>query len=286
MMWCKKKSAFILGLSLLIAVFVWGQIGMYLVHLLFGVNIRVNFFKFCISLFKERSFYYFLMIVLLNAFIAYTVLVTLIKVTEQYILAKRFKQKLVQLKNTELTNILNQEYNRQSQDIMVVHHNQSLAFTIGCMKPYIVLSSGLIEMLEDHELEAVIEHETFHQRNRDPLKVFILQLISQSLWFIPVTKWAYQNYKIMSEVLADGYAIQRTGSELGLGSALLKLIKNEFHPGIGPVLVHFSDESVNYRLQQLVNPQKAIPVRLTTTSIVVSIHMLFLFMGMVLVTMT
>lgn len=286
MMWCKKKSAFILGLSLLIAVFVWSQIGMYLAHLLFGVNIRINFFKFCVSLFKESSFYYFLVTILLNAFIAYTVLVTLIKITKQYVLSKRFKQKLFQLKNIELTNILNEEFNRQSQDIMVIHHNQSLAFTIGCGKPYIVLSSGLIEMLEDHELEAVIEHETFHQRNRDPLKVFILQLISQSLWFIPVTKWSYQNYKIMSEMLADGYAIQKTGSELGLGSALLKLIKNEFHTGMSPILVHFSDESVNYRLQQLVNPQKAIPVKLTTTSIVISIHVLFLFMSMVLVTIT
>lgn len=284
MMWCKKKSAFILGLSLLIAVFVWSQIGMYLAHLLFGVNIRVNFFKFCISLFKESSFYYFLVIILLNAFIAYTILVTIIKITKQYVLSKKFKQKLFQLKNIELTNILNDEFNRQSQDIMVIDHNQSLAFTIGCVKPYIVLSSALLEMLEDHELEAVIEHETFHQRNRDPLKVFILQLISQSLWFIPVTKWAYQNYKIMSEVLADEYAIQRTGSELGLGSALLKLVKNNFHTSIGPVVVHFSDESVNYRLQQLVNPQKAIPVKLTTTSIVISIHVLFLFMSMVLVT--
>lgn len=286
MMRWKKQSSFILGLSILIALLVWSQMGMYLAHLLFGVNIRVNFFKFCISLFKEDSFYYFLVISLLNVCIAYTVLLTLSKVVEQYIACNRFKQRILQLKHIELTHILNQECNRQDKDLLVIDHPQALAFTIGYIKPYIVLSSSLVEMLEDHELEAVVEHEAFHQKNHDPLKVFILQLISQSLWFIPITKWSYQNYKIISELLADEYAIQRTGSELGLASALLKLIKNAFHIDKGPILVHFADESVNYRLKQLVDPQKAIPVKLKAISIIISIYALLLFMGMILFTVT
>jgi Zn-dependent protease with chaperone function len=157
---------------------------------------------------------------------------------------------------------------------------------MGFRKPLIVLSTGLIEMLDRHELEAVIEHEAFHQNNHDSLKIFILQLISQALWFIPLTKWTYQNYKIISELMADEYAVIKTGSELGLGSALLKLIKNCFHENAAPVLAHFADGSVNYRLQQLVDPQKNIPVKLETISIVISINVLLLFMSMIVLAVT
>lgn len=285
-MWWKRKSLLVFGLSILIAALVWSQMGMYLAHVLFGVNLQVNFFKFCISLFSENSFYYFLVIILLNVLIAYTILITIFKIAEQYLLAKRFRKKILDVENMELSSILNQEFNMKNKEIIVIEHDQSLAFTVGYRRPSIVLSSGLVEILEDHELEAVIEHETFHQQNYDSLKIFILQLISQVLWFIPLTKWSYQNYKIISELMADNYAIQKMGTELGLSSALLKLIRNYFSSKASPILVHFSEEAVNYRLQQLVEPKRTIPVKLETTSIVISIYVMLLFMGMILVTIT
>lgn len=281
-MWWKKKSLSLIGLSLLLAVFVWSQMGMYLAHLIFGVSIKVNFFKFCISLFKENSLYYFLIIILLNALIAYTGMITLIKSVQQFILLRRFSKKIMGLRNRELTHMINQKFERHNRDIIIIEHEHSLAFTMGFKNPNIILSSGLISMLEDHELEAVVEHETFHKKNNDSLKIFILQLISQALWFIPVTKWCYQNYKIISEVLADEYAIQKMGSEISLGSALLKLIKNYFNEKSAPILVHFSDESVNYRLQQLVDPQRNIPVKLEPKAILISVNVLLLLMVMIL----
>ncbi|MED4731920.1 M56 family metallopeptidase [Aneurinibacillus migulanus] len=286
MMGWKQRAFFVMGLSLLIAILVWSQMGIYLAHALFGVNLQVNFFKFCISLFREGSFYYFLIIIVLNTLIVYTVLITLIKTAQQYFLLGRFRKKILSLRNTELTGILNQEFERENEDIMVINHKQLLAFTVGFRRPYIVLSSSLIEILEDHELKAVVEHETFHQKNYDSLKVFVLLLISQTLWYIPLTKWSYQNYKIISELLADEYAIQRMGSELSLGSTLLKLVKNCFSENSTPILVHFSDGSVNYRLQQLVDPKKTIPVRMEARLIVISVYILILLMSMIMLAVT
>lgn len=283
MMCWKRRSVFVVALSFAIAFFVWSQMGMYIAHLLFGVDVEVNFFKLCISLFKEESLYYFLVIFLLNAFIAYTVLLTLYKVAEQYVLSKRFKTKLSHLNNHELTTLFNQKFNRKKNDILVIDHDQSLAFTHGFIKPTIVLSTSLIKILENHELEAVVQHETYHQKNYDSLKIFILQLISQGLWFIPITKWSYQNYKIISELLADKYAISKTGSELGLSSALVKLIKICFKENARPMLVHFSDESVNYRLQQLVSPKNSIPVSLNKRSVFISIQVLIFLMAMIII---
>lgn len=198
---------------------------MYLAHLIFGVDVKVNFFRFCVSLFKENTVYYFLVITFLNVVIAYAILITLMKVTQQYILSRRFKTKLMSLRNISLTAHVIKEYQPLNQNIIVIDHEHAIAFTVGFRRPLVVLSSGLTEILDHQELEAVIEHESFHQRQFDALKIFLLQIISQSLWFIPLTKWSYQNYKLISELLADEYAIKETGSELGLGSALLKLIK-------------------------------------------------------------
>ncbi|MFC0274701.1 M56 family metallopeptidase [Metabacillus herbersteinensis] len=284
-MW-KKKSYFVISLSLLIAFIVWSQMGMFLVHILFGVHIKANFFKFCFSLFKENSFYYFLVIIFLNVVISYSILFTVFKITEQFLILRKFKQRLLVSRNDELTTLIRKKFKRVKQGILIVTDAQPLAFTVGYRQPLIVLSSGLIQLLDTDELEAVVEHEYFHQKNYDSLKIFILQLISHAFWFVPLTKWCYKNYKIISELLADEYAIKKMGTELGLSTALLKLIKNRITVNSAPVLVHFSNEAVNYRLQQLVDPQRTIPLRLDTTTAAVSIYVLVMLLGMILVTVT
>ncbi|WP_256757891.1 M56 family metallopeptidase [Cohnella sp. WQ 127256] len=280
MLW-KRKSSLVFGLSLLIASVVWSQMGMYLAHLLFGVNLKMNFFKLCLSLFRDNSLYYFMMIFLLNTVIVYSIMITLVNVVQQYVRSTKFKSKIMSLRNDYLTKHLIEEFGLQHQDLIVIDHNQSMAFTLGFRNPLIVLSSGLVELLDRDELEAVIEHEAFHKNNHDSMKIFILQVISRALWFIPLTKWSYQNCTIMSELLADEYAIRKTGSELGLSSALLKLIKVSFTNQAAPAMTHFAEVSVNFRLQQLLHPQRSIPVKLGMTSIVISIHMLLLLMGVI-----
>ena len=65
------------------------------------------------------------------------------------------------------------------------------------------------------------------------------------MWFIPHTKWAYNNYKIMIELVADEYVINKMGIELGLGSALLKLVKIQLEVKTNSVLVPFADGTID-----------------------------------------
>nr|WP_245406461.1 M56 family metallopeptidase [Peribacillus sp. Aquil_B8] len=270
-------------MSLLIACVVWCQMGAFLVHIFFGVNIKANFFKFCFSLFKEDSVYYFAVVTLLSIIISYSLLSTLFKIAEQYFLSRRFKQKLFLSKNVEMTSFVNETFNRVNNDILVVNADQPLAFTLGFWRPFIVFSSGLIKLLDLDELEAVVEHEAYHQKKYHPLVIFILQLLSDALWFVPLTKWCHKNYKIISELSADENAINKMGTELGISTALLKLIKHGYTDESSPVLVHFSNESVNYRLQQLIDPHKKIPLKAETTTIFVSIYVLLILLGMTIV---
>lgn len=73
--------------------------------------------------------------------------------------------KALSFKNVDMTRSVNETFNRVKNDILVVNAEQPLAFTLGFRRPFIVFSTGLIRLLDFDELEAVVEHEAFHQRN-------------------------------------------------------------------------------------------------------------------------
>jgi Zn-dependent protease with chaperone function len=276
-MW-RYKSLIVLGLGLLFAVILFVQMGMYVINHLFGTMISLNIFQLCISLFHGNTLAYHVVLLAVNTFIAYTIIIICKMVLQQIIELFQVKKKIVLAKNNQLTEKINREFNRKQVDITVIESMEPVAFTMGFLKPKIVLSSTLISILDKAELEAVVYHETAHQKYYDPLKVFVLQIISEAMWYIPLTKWSYQNYKIMIELVADEYAVKRMGSELGLGSALLKLIKTRLSGSITPALVPFANGTVDYRIKQLIDPEPSIPVKIQTKSIFISINMIVILM--------
>ncbi|MEH7414892.1 M56 family metallopeptidase [Neobacillus drentensis] len=273
MVW-KQKSTAVFGLALFFAIILFVQMGLYLLNNLIGPIELFNIFIFCVSLFKPGTIGYYAVEVMVNTYILYTVFIISKMVANQIVLLNSFRHKIQQWLNRNKTKELNQRFNRNKNDIVVINDKELLAFTFGFWKPKIVLSTTLIDMLDSRELEAVIYHETSHQKYYDGLKVFILQIISEVMWYIPLTKWSYQNYRILVELVADEFAIKRMGSELGLGSALLKLIKKQLkiNSNPAPALVHFADETVDYRLKQLVDPQQTIPVKMQAGSVIISLN--------------
>ncbi|MDR4947711.1 M56 family metallopeptidase [Neobacillus cucumis] len=270
----KQKSTAVFGLALFFAIILFVQMGLYLLNIFIGPIEFFNIFIFCVSLFKPGTFGYYAIEIMVNTYILYTVFIISKKVIKQIVLLRSFRHKIQQRINIHKTSELNVTFNRRNNDIVVIHDKELLAFTFGFWKPKLVLSSYLIHMLDSKELEAVIYHETSHQKYYDGLKVFILQIISEVMWYIPLTKWSYQNFRILVELVADEFAIKRMGSELGLGGALLKLIKNQLkiNPSAVTAVVHFADETVDYRLKQLVNPQQTIPVKIRAWSVIYSLN--------------
>ncbi|MNP68845.1 hypothetical protein D3C76_1648580 [compost metagenome] len=78
--------------------------------------------------------------------------------------------------------------------------------------------------------------------------------------------------KISAEVQADHYAVTRTGSPVGLGSALLKLARHK--PAIPMSLSHvsFADSPINIRIRQLIDPAEKPRMRLPLLSTVISLQ--------------
>ncbi|WP_246277345.1 M56 family metallopeptidase [Neobacillus endophyticus] len=250
--------------------------GLYLINILFGPIFYDNIFQFCIKIFKEGTVEYYIVLFLVNTYVFYTLLIICHKMMQQVINTNKLKKKISLLVNRVKTNEMNERYFRSRKDIVVIDSSEMIALTFGIRKPIILLSTKLIEMLDITELEAVIFHETAHQKYHDTLKIFVLKVISDVMWYIPLAKWAYRNFKVMIELVADEFAITRMGSELGIGSALLKLIKTHLDVKNQSLLVPFADGTIDYRLQQIIEPYYTLPFKLQTKSIFISINVMIM----------
>ena len=95
----------------------------------------------------------------------------------------------------------------------------------GYKSPRIVLTSGLLEILDNEELEGVVAHELAHVKSRDNYLNWVF-VFRELTFFSPFTQAAYAVFSQAREEAADITAI--SGSEergLALASALIKVAK-------------------------------------------------------------
>jgi beta-lactamase regulating signal transducer with metallopeptidase domain len=96
--------------------------------------------------------------------------------------------------------------------VRVVVTDEVLCFCIGLFRPRIVVSTGLIELLDQAELDAVLAHEASHQRRRDPLRLMVASVAIRGLFFIPALADLARAARLTTEVEADAAAVDRYGN--------------------------------------------------------------------------
>jgi len=107
-----------------------------------------------------------------------------------------------------------------------VDDDAAYAFCYGLLRPRICVSRGLVELLDAHELEAVLRHEQHHLLHHDPLKILLSRALAAGLFFLPVAGELRNRYLAVKEITADeGSAHSGDRGKVVLASALLKLIK-------------------------------------------------------------
>jgi len=106
----------------------------------------------------------------------------------------------------------------------------SVAMAIGGPRPRIVLSRGILTLLDREELESVLSHELMHVKNHDAeFKVFS-RVFSRIMFFDPFSKFFDPAVHREREYLADIMSGRTTGKPASLASALLKLAQNPAMP--------------------------------------------------------
>ncbi|WP_102693037.1 M56 family metallopeptidase [Rummeliibacillus pycnus] len=250
----KRQSKTMFIVSLLIYGTIFTQMALYVIAYFVGWDMKFNLVDACQSALKAigmASLKY-----ALDALVIYTLVFSGWKLGSQWIQTMKMKRKFQQYRENKLTIDLNKQYSIKKESILVISYPVPLAITMGFISPKIMISTGLMNLLTEEELEAVIYHEMYHQRNDDPLKLFLLSLCASSMAYIPILKWFNQKYRIIQEVMADHLAIEKQATSMYIGSALLKMLKVGKLNSMPFVYASFADTSVNYRIEYILNPLK------------------------------
>ena len=96
------------------------------------------------------------------------------------------------------------------------------ALAAGLSRPQIVVSSGLVALLDDEELDAVLCHELLHISRRDLWWTLICGVLRDLTWFLPTTRIFYRAMREEQEIACDDRLVGAS-RRLALASALVRV---------------------------------------------------------------
>lgn len=132
----------------------------------------------------------------------------------------------------------------------LVEMSEPFSFSYGLGATRIAVSRGLADSLSPDELVSVLEHERYHVRNLDPLKVFVTRLLTPMLYFLPVLRELRSRYAVDRELAADRRALRRHGRR-PLAGALAKVVGSPAWVQWGPAAALGGGEGLEARVRQL-----------------------------------
>lgn len=107
--------------------------------------------------------------------------------------------------------------------VLIRDESVKVAFTHGLIRPRIYFSTGLINSLTREELRTVLLHEIHHRKNRDPLRFFLVTLLRDSFFYLPIFRYLARRLHAVKEKAADDAVIRRTGDPFVFAETLLKV---------------------------------------------------------------
>lgn len=106
--------------------------------------------------------------------------------------------------------------------LVVTEDRRAYAFCAGFRIPRVYVSEGLLDLLTLPEIEAVLRHEARHIQQGDPLRLFLVNLLSVLLSPFPAISTWIERTRIRMELAADEAALEALPVTT-LASALLKV---------------------------------------------------------------
>lgn len=109
--------------------------------------------------------------------------------------------------------------------VIVVDERSLVSYTIGFLRPRVVISNGLLETLDADEIQAVLSHEEGHLAGRDNFLILVAKTLAQAFVLVPGVRFSYARLRRALELAADSYARRTTGDPLVVASSLQKFAR-------------------------------------------------------------
>lgn len=130
---------------------------------------------------------------------------------------------------------------------------------IGFWQPKLVVSEGILQLLDSNQLEAVFAHEQAHLEKRDTFWFFWLGWLRSFTLWLPHTENLWQELLLIREIRADLKAIERV-DPLILAESLLTVAQAALAPNTPcfgtPLFPDAPSDRLSQRIDEMINPQK------------------------------
>jgi len=167
-------------------------------------------------------------------------------------------------------------------DLRVLETLRPLAFTIGFSRPAVCLSTGLVDLLSEGELRAVLFHERSHAARRDPFRLWIAGFVADALWFLPVARSLKAAFLDIVEQAADDQAVGARVPPLELAEAIVKTAQGGLIPPFKPATPFQGRLSLEARILRLLDEGQGPGLRVSKRGLYGSGVILFLLIGLLL----
>ena len=112
---------------------------------------------------------------------------------------------------------------KRPPQVLLLPAGVSGAFAVGMRRPKILISTNLLDRLDEDELEAILAHEIAHIEARDIPVIFTSGLMRDMVAWNPFAHLAFRKLHQDREFEADRRAATMTGKPLAVASGLLKM---------------------------------------------------------------
>ena len=149
--------------------------------------------------------------------------------------------------------MVSQTLSNEHGQISVLPSALPAAFTAGLFTPRPYLTLAALGKLSQEDISIVLSHELEHARNRDPLRLLLLQLCES---WLPGAQWIRRSWEMRREVECDSASLRSGFRPTQVVEAILKLREALTTFGTEGAVVSFAAResgNVKYRVQSLLS---------------------------------
>jgi beta-lactamase regulating signal transducer with metallopeptidase domain len=158
-----------------------------------------------------------------------------------------------------------------SEKLVIYENTVPYAFCLGISKPKIYLSTGLLKILDQQELEAVILHEQYHLISLNNLSLLLLNFFQYILLPFPLVRDVIRTFELKEEIQADAYAISIQNTNRYILSALRKLLVIPSLPTMAYAVQFAKWNNIETRIYTMVGRKPALVANMTVKNVLLTV---------------